>query len=521
MMPADSIQPGPRYTPPKIKAPDIRDGAFHPLEFVRRMRAAAVADRLQLGGVQHAPIPSALRHLEYVCDQDDLTGFAGMPVFMRFGYALGLADWLAPLPIERRGDAIYPPGKMGEVIVAILAAGLERVSHIDDVKDDPGLCAALGLQRLPDQATCSRFFSDANAAAVQYLEAVNHRFGAAAVGFTERQPRLIVDVDTRDVPLYGKQEGTTRSPRKDGDRIYTFEAVTLRNGRDILAGDLMVGATHPAPLFRSRLDAVLRQIQHRTEEAIFCADAAWYAGYIMEMIEAADTERAVPCRCKYAIRAQMRDGLKRAVVALPEDAWERYDEHLEVAEVRFAFTETRDEEGNRVRGGHPERRYVITRRRLEDRDEDGQQVLLEQPRYEYGAIVTSLDWDARKIVGLYNGRATVESILKESALGFHLDSLPSGSFAGNRLFCQLLVLAYNLVNLFRRLCLPEEAKRQHVPALRRRLLAVPGRVADANDGSLLRCARKGPHVSWLDHLLEALGRWLAPVGPAPAAAGAG
>ncbi|MEE8617103.1 MAG: IS1380 family transposase [Roseateles sp.] len=520
MMPADSVQPGPRYTPPKIKAPDIRDGAFHPLEFVQRMRDAAVADRLQLGGMQRAPTPPALRNLRYVCDQDDLTAFAGMPAFMQFCYALGLADWLAALPIERRCDALYPPGKMGEVIVAILVAGLERVSHIDDVKDDPGLCAALGLGRLPDQATCSRFFSDATEAAVECLAAVNHRFSDAAVSFATRQERLIVDVDTRDVPLYGKQEGTTRSPRTDGDRIYTFEAVTLRNGRDMLAGDLMAGATHPAPLFRRRLEMVLSQIASQTDEAIFCADAAWYADYILRRIERADTERAVPCRCKYAIRAQVRDGLKRAIVALDEDAWERHDEYLEVAEVEFAFTQTRDEDGNKVRGDHPARRYVVTRKRLQDKD-GAQEALLDEPRYSYNAIVTSLDWSRKRIVRLYNGRATVESILKESALGFHMDSLPSGSFAGNRVFCQLLVLAYNLVNLFRRLCLPDEAKRQHVPGLRRRLLSVPGRVGEADDGSLLRCSRTGPHVSWLAHLLEALGRWLAPPGLEPVACGEG
>ncbi|MEA3300168.1 MAG: transposase [Pseudomonadota bacterium] len=298
--------------------------------------------------------------------------------------------------------------------------------------------------------------------------------------------------------------------------------MTLRNGRDMLLGELMEGATHPAPLFGQRLDAVLTQIASQTEEAVFCADAAWYADYIMRRIEKADEQPEVPCRCKYAIRAQVRGGLKRAIVALDEGAWERYDEYLEVAEVEFAFTETRDEDGKAVRDDHPTRRYVVTRKRLKDRDGD-QEALIDQPRYSYNAIVTTLDWSRKKVVRLYNGRATVESILKESALGFHMDSLPSMKFAGNRLFCQLVVLAYNLVNLFRRLGLPDEAKRQHVPGLRRRLLTVPGRVADTEDGSMLRCSRTGPHVSWIEHLLEALGRWLAPPGlePAPAAIGGG
>ena len=153
--------------------------------------------------------------------------------------------------------------------------------------------------------------------------------------------------------------------------------------------------------------------------------------------------------------------------------------------------------------------------------------MLDEPRYAYRAIVTSLDWTPKRIVRLYNGRATVERILKEGALGFRMDSLPSQVFAGNQVFSQLLVMAYNLVNMFRRLCLPEDAKREQVLGLRRHLLAVPGRVADTAAGLVLRCSRLGPHVSLLEHLTEALGEWLPSasglrtVGLVPAVAGAG
>lgn len=518
-MPVDRSTPGSRFTPPKVNAPDIREGSVHPDQFICRMREASVADRLQLGDARHASMPPALQNLTYVFDQPDLSAYAGMPVFMQFCYALGLAEWLEPLPIKRRCDSTYPPGKMGEVIVAGLAAGLERVSHVDDVKDDPGLCAALGLDRLPDQATISRFFKDATEAAVGFVKSVNHRFTKGAVSFDQPQPRLIVDIDTRDLSVYGKQEGTKASPRKDGDAIYTFEVVTLRNGRDILAGHLMEGATHPAPLFRGRFEAVLDQIASQTDEAVFCADAAWYADYVLRMIEAANKDRDVPCRCSFAIRAQVRGALQHKIAALPDNAWERYDEFHEVAEVDHKFTQTRDEEGNKVRDSYPVRRYVVTRKRLKNTD-GKQQALIDEPRYSYNAIVTNLDWKARRVLRLYNQRATVESILKESSIGFNMDSLPSMSFAGNRLFCQLLVLAYNLVNLFRRLCLPDEAKRQHAPGLRRRLLVVPGLVERADEGAMMRCSPHGPHVGWLAHLLEALGEWLAPAGVAPAMAGA-
>ena len=520
-MPAQSNTPGPRFTPPAINAADIRDGSFHLEEFAQMMREAAVSNRLELGPLTHTPPPESLRTLHYSCDQDDLTAFAGIPLFMQWSYALGLADWLAGVPVvQERSDVRYSPGKKCEVLILGFVAGLERVAHFDDVKDDPGLCAAVGLERLPDQSTFSRFFAAANAATVAYLEAANHRFSRSSLASLKRQSRLLVDIDTRDMAVYGKQEGTVASPRKDGDRIYTFEIATLRNSRDMLLGDLMAGATHPAPLFRQRLETLLEQLAPLTDELVLSADAAWAADYVMRAIEAADADPEVPCRCRYAMRAQMSARLKHAIAALPEDTWVRYDEVHEVAELSHRFTETRDEHGGRVMEGHPERRYIATRKRLRDLG-DEQQALIDTPRYGYEAIVTNLDCDPRRVLRTYNGRATVESVLKESALGFNMDSLPSGYFDGNRVFCQLLVRAYNLVNLFRRLCMPWDGKRGHVPGLRRRLLAVPGRIGESESRSMVRCSSRGSLGSVVAHVVKQLRTWLAPVGVQPELARAG
>lgn len=520
-MPARKTTPGPRFTLPSVRAVDIRDGSCHHDDFAWRMRQAAVSDRLGLGAVANTPLPASLRELRYLCDQDDLTAFGGMPLFMQYCYGLGLADWLAGVPVpEGRSDLRYRAGKKCEVLILGFVAGLERVAHFDDVKDDPGLCAAVGLQRLPDQSTFSRFFAAANAATVAHLQGVNERFARTLMASLQHQSRLVVDVDTRDMVVYGKQEGAVASPRKSGDHIYTFEIATLRNGRDLLLGDLMRGATHPAPRFGQRFAAIVTQLAPHTDELHICADAAWAADYILRRIEAADADPQVPCRCTYAVRAQVSTRLRQEIAALPEEAWVRYDERHEVAELQHRFTKTRDEHGGEVREGHPERRYVVTRTRLPEIDGD-QPTLLEAPRYSYDAIVTNLDWNRKRVLRSYNARATVESVLKESALGFNMDSLPSGSFNGNRVFCQLLVLAYNLVNLFRRLCLPDEDKRGHLPGLRRRLLAVPARIDRGADGCAVRCSSRGPLAELLAWVVTQLRIWLAPVGVQPVLAGAG
>ena len=518
-MPAKGARnrPGPRFTKPKPKVRDARDPHLYDPQVISEIRQELTGHRLQLDGHQLSPMPSDLAQLAYQCDAPEVTGYAGMPAFMKFAYGFGLSDLLGDLPMPKR-ESIYAPGKLSEVVVAILAAGLERVSHIDDVKHDPGLCVALGLEQLPDQATLSRFFRDANPAQVSWLRARNRAFSKRSVRLQERPQRMVVDLDTREVGVYGKQEGSKRSPRRDGDRMYTFEVATLRNSYDILDGGLLEGATHPAPRFRERMRDILDQLCRATEELVWCADAAWYAAHILQEIEAADAEEAIACRCRYAIRAQIHDGLKQAIAAIPEGQWRPCDEELEIAELRYAFKQVRDHDGRKVKDER-ERRYVATRKRLADRaQEKGQGALLEAPRYEHQAIVTDLTWSPRQVWAFYNRRVTVESILKESALGFGMDHLPSSGFAGNALFCQLLILAYNYVNVFRRLCLPRQGRRRYVQGLRRVLLAVPGWVERASEALTVHCS---PRAQLLPAVLGMVSSWLAPAQLGGAQDGAG
>lgn len=60
-MPARKLTAGPRFTPPSVKAADIGDGSCHHDDLARRMRQAAVSDRLGLGAVAGTPLPASLR----------------------------------------------------------------------------------------------------------------------------------------------------------------------------------------------------------------------------------------------------------------------------------------------------------------------------------------------------------------------------------------------------------------------------------------------------------------------------
>ena len=508
-MPASGTRnkPGKRYTKPKVPVRDCRDGQQHRQDLPAGIRQAATSDRLPLDGLEHLAMPQGLGELRCQCDRPELTAFGGIPLFAKFAYGFGLADMVANISMSKP-DSTYSPGKLCEATVLALAAGLTRIAHVDDYTHDPGLCEALGLERLPDQATFSRFFAAATEPAVHHLRHANRSFSQAASLFRHKQGRLVVDSDTRVVGVYGKQEGTVRSRRNGGKPHFTFEITALRNTYDILDGGLLRGATHPVPLFKQRFHTVLGQLAAQTDELVWCADAAWHAAGVLQAIEAADEDPLVPCACKYVIRAQLNHRHLEAIQALPEDAWQPCAEGVEIAQYQFAFTETRAGEDPVMR------RHIVTRKdKATPATDDRQAVLLAVPAFEYGALVTNLNWKPKVIWALYNNRSTVESILREGALGFHMDSLPSARFTGNALFCQLVVLAYNLVNVFRRLCLPKQHSRHHVQGLRRMLLAIPAVVERTGQGLVLHFASHGPHKDLLPVVTRRLQHWLCTTGP--------
>lgn len=500
---------GPRLTKPKSRVCDLRHDQAHDDSLLVGVRRAAAAGRLDLGGMEQASIAPGLAQLGYACDCPELTRFGGVVPFAQFANAAGLADVAAEIPMGKNSST-YGAGKVAETIVMLLAAGLSRVSHIDDVTHDPGLCTALGLERLPDQSTLSRFFSEATDNAVQYLRAANRRMSEAIITSMGKQKRLVVDSDTRIVGVYGKQEGTVRSRRNGGQPHFTFEVTSLRNTYDILDAGLLRGATHPVPLFLERFSTVVQQLAPHTDELDFCADAAWYASSVFQAIEAADADPTVPCACKYVIRVQINDRHRHAIAAIDEQDWKPCTEGVEIAEYRL------DLPASRAGADTTMRRHIVTRQPKPPKSSKSQQpALMDVPEYEYGALITNLSWNHKAILRLYNDRTTIESILRENALGFNMDSLPSACFVGNQVFSQLLVLSYNLTNLFRRLCLPKDRSRHHVPCLRRILLAIPALVLKTDNGALLRFATKGPHVALLATVFERLRRWVPVPQPEP------
>ena len=93
-----------------------------------------------------------------------------------------------------------------------------------------------------------------------------------------------------------------------------------------------------------------------------------------------------------------------------------------------------------------------------------------------GFIVTNMSAGPEGVVHFYNGRGTAEQWIKEGKYVLNWTRLSCHRFVANRVRLSLCILAYNLGNFLRRLCLPRAVKHWSLRSVQVKLIKMGGRL---------------------------------------------
>src|SRR2546427_616876 len=107
-------------------------------------------------------------------------------------------------------------------------------------------------------------------------------------------------------------------------------------------------------------------------------------------------------------------------------------------------------------------------------------------------------------------RARAELIIRELKDGYALGKIPTKDFEANEAFFQIVLLAYNLLNWFKRLCVPAHLRRATLQRLRQRLFVVPAQLVRPGRVPTLRLAPSYPWASDFLGTLRRIGRLRSP-----------
>ena len=240
--------------------------------------------------------------------------------------------------------------------------------------------------------------------------------------------RVILDMDSSESPVHGEQEGASYNGHF-GNICYHPLFVFNQFG-DCEGAMLRAGNVHSAHRWRDVLEPILARYERTGVRRYFRADAAFAKPDIYEYLEERDVLYAIRLPGNEVLQREIAPLLRKPVGRPPKRPVIRYDDFWYQA------------------GSWNRARRVVAK--VEWRQGE----LF--PRV--GFIVTNMSAGPEGVVHFYNGRGTAEQWIKESKYALNWTRLSCHRFVANRVRLSLFILAYNLGNFLRRLCLPNAVK---------------------------------------------------------------
>ncbi len=413
-------------------------------------------------------MPRGPKNLRITFDAEALTHYGGAVLIHHFLQRLGLRTALWRLVRFRQRNNRY---RISETVLAVLypvILGMERLGFTESLRHNGVFQYLTGLPGYPDATSLRRFLRRfSRVGRVAFLK-LHDRYRRAMLASLRRHP--ILDLDGTVLTVYGHQQmaEVSYNPRKRGrpsyHAIFCFEGHT----RDCLEGALHPGKTHVLKVIRPIIEQALRRLPKGKPFRVR-ADGAFYDGLFRTWLE--------EHRARYVISARVTSPVKHRLSGLRyrqvrRDVW--------TAEFRYC-----------PQGWQRPARFIVIRRPVPE-EPSAQLHLFKMEGHTYQVLVTNLRWAPLTVWRFYNDRSRAELIIRELKAAYALNKIPMQDFGGTEVFFQLVLLAYDLLTWFKRLCAPPSLQRATMQRLRRQLFLAPAHLARPQGRPVLRLAHAYP-----------------------------
>ena len=330
-------------------------------------------------------------------------------------------------------------------------AGYEDTNDAERLADDPTMRVVVGDRGIDRPAASasamSRFETgvltqDGN---VEGLDRLNAAWVDRAMRQTTHR-RVILDMDSSESPVHGQQEGSSYNGHFESTCYHPL--FVFNQFGDCEGTKLRAGKVHSAHKWRDVLEPILSRYEETGVRRYFRADAAFAKPDIYEYLE----ER----RVFYAMRLPSNDVLQREIAPLLIRPVGRPPKRPVILYDDFWY-----------RAGSWDRARRVVAKVEWHRGELFPRV---------GFIVTNMTAGPEGVVRFYNGRGTAEQWIKEGKYALNWTRLSCHRFVANRVRLSLFILAYNLGNFLRRLCLPKAFKHWSLRSVQVKLIKMGGRL---------------------------------------------
>jgi len=119
--------------------------------------------------------------------------------------------------------------------------------------------------------------------------------------------------------------------------------------------------------------------------------------------------------------------------------------------------------------------------------------------YRYSCFVTNLDFSAKMVYDLYRNRADAENRIKEVKYDFGFESFNCNDFWATEAMLNVVMLAYNLMSLFRQAVMGTKVQHQ-MKTLRYKVFAIGGYMIKNGNSRILKLPMQMKRRDWFKGL---------------------
>jgi hypothetical protein len=394
-----------------------------------------------------------------------LTHFGGLYLLQKFFQKMDLRSLLSQyIRLPQRNNR-YTVAEEMLTLVYPIALGLGRIETSYLLKQNGVFQYLTGLPTYPNPTTLRRFLLRMAPLALPKLRTLHDRFLFSMMIKPKSPTKVIFDLDSTVLPLYGKQEMARigYNPKKWGRPSYhpllCFNGIT----KDFWQGELRPGDTHTATGILQLLETSFAKLPPSVKRVTIRADKGFYDHKTIEYLESR--------KALLVIVAKLTKPVKRKLSTL---SYRTHSNGLETSEFTYQPT-----------GWKREYRFIVIRHPIPG-DLTEQLTLFSMGKYSYQVLVTNMKLTPLNAWRFYNVRASVELIVKELKGDYPLGKIPTKYFSANESYFHVLLFSYNLINWFKRLCLPKEFQNMTLKTLRTRLLLTPGELTKSKNRPTLK-----------------------------------
>lgn len=415
-------------------------------------------------------MPKGLKTLAFSFSAPSLTHYGGMVLIQRFCNRLRLRRRIQhQIKFSHRVGQYYPCDLILALLYALIA-GLRRINQTEILQYNGTFLSLLGLERFPDQSTLRRFLQRLSPRCIRQLVRLHDEIRSQVFALPSAPTTLIFDIDSVVLTLYGHQQGARvgYNPKKRGRRSYQALLCFEAHHQEFWHGSLRSGDVAPntgvIPFLRRCLAKVPSGQMARSRIRVR-ADAGFFSGKFISYLD--------QMGLGYVIVAQEHRTIRQRTLAV---RFKTLTSGVQVGE--FHYQPLRWTKACR---------FVVIRRPIpEDPVEAGQLTLFKDRRYAYTVLATNLDLDPWRVWLFYRPRAIIEKDIRELLYDLPLGKIPTSDWVANVAFFQTVLMAFNLVHWFKRLCLPASYAKATVETVRSDFLMLPAKLVHRDHRNLLQ-----------------------------------